>query len=559
MQRRAAARVGRVRWTVGHRPPTRLRARWFLAFAAFFLIGAGWALALPDNGTNDEDHHILRAYAVASGQIWSPPTAVVRGGGAAFDIPRSLLVGDPSCTRDDLPASCQLQPPDDQTRVPTPSAAGRYNPLYYLPVGLPMLLSPDHTGTMLGRLVSAAMCAALLASAVAVAARRRDTLLLAAVVVVATPNVLNLAGSINPNGPELAAGILLWTSLLALVRARDSDFDDATTRRLLVLAAVAASLLLSLRTLGPMLLGLTALFGLALARRGRLGALLRRRDTRWLLGGLSLVSVYAVVWTVVSGVLVNPPQPHAQHWPLSQDLAWIFTDRLSRWAIQVIGRFSYGEVFVPNALFASWYALAFVLVVPALLVAVRRQALVVAGVLAASVAVLVGFELAYVDHLGWSQQSRYVMPFGVGFVLGAVVVGRRFGQWLGVGRAAWLVRGIAVAAGALHVWALALVMARFQVGVGAGLRPFDGDWLPPTGPVLPLLLAAAGAAALVVLAWRFEGRVGPASVSGSASTGSPPSEQTPHAEGRPVVADQKSPVPLVSTTAAGPATPDEGR
>ncbi|HEV2087642.1 MAG TPA: DUF2142 domain-containing protein, partial [Cryptosporangiaceae bacterium] len=532
-------------------PRPRLRALWLLAFAAFFLVAAGWALALPDNGTNDEDHHILRAYAVASGQVWSPPAAVVRGGGASFDIPRSLLVGDPSCTREDLPASCQLQPPDDRTRVPTPTAAGRYNPLYYLPVGLPMLVSPDHTGTVAGRLVSAAMCAALLASAVVVAARRRDTLLMAAVIVVATPNVLNLAGSINPNGPELAAGILLWTTLLALLRARDGDFDDATTHRLLLLAAAAAALLLTLRTLGPMLLGLTVLFGLALAGRGRVGALVRRRDTRWLLGGLSVVSVYAVVWTLVSGMLANPPQPHAQHWPLSQDLAWIFTDRLSRWVIQVVGRFSYGEVFVPNAFFVGWYALAFVLVVPALLFAVRRQALVVLGVLVTSVAVLVGFELAYVDHLGWSQQSRYVMPFGVGFVLAAVVVGERFGQVLGDRRAFWSARLVAVVAGVLHVWALALVMSRFQVGVDAGLRPFDGGWLPPTGPVLPLLATAAGAAGLVVLAWRFNRPERPARVSGSASAAPPSAGRTPRAGGGHVLADQQAPVPLVSTPAAG--------
>jgi len=116
--------------------PFRTRAVFLLAFAAFFLISASWAIALPANGTNDENEHIIRAYGAASGQLYSAPAAATRGGGAWFSVPRSLLPVNVDCAqRCELPASCQQRPPDDPSRVQLASAAGRYNTLYYVPVG----------------------------------------------------------------------------------------------------------------------------------------------------------------------------------------------------------------------------------------------------------------------------------------------------------------------------------------------------------------------------------------------------------------------------------------
>ena len=70
-----------------------MRRTFLLAFAAFFLMGAAWALALPVNGTYDEKHHIVRAYAVADGQFFSPVN-VTDGSGfgtQGFRVPASLL------------------------------------------------------------------------------------------------------------------------------------------------------------------------------------------------------------------------------------------------------------------------------------------------------------------------------------------------------------------------------------------------------------------------------------------------------------------------------------
>ena len=56
---------------------------WALAFLAFFLVGAAWAMASPYDGAPDEVRHIIRAACVVQGQIFPTP-ATSRAG--TFDL-----------------------------------------------------------------------------------------------------------------------------------------------------------------------------------------------------------------------------------------------------------------------------------------------------------------------------------------------------------------------------------------------------------------------------------------------------------------------------------------
>ncbi|MET7395019.1 DUF2142 domain-containing protein [Dactylosporangium sp. NPDC005572] len=139
--------------------------------SAFFLIAAGWALALPVNGTYDEKDHIARAYAVTTGQLTTDRTVVDRRDDRkpAFLVPASLLPSNSNvdCAwspRPARPADCQRWTAD-RVRVLTPSGAARYSPVYYLLVGAPLVLAPNPTGILLARLISALAAAALLAGA----------------------------------------------------------------------------------------------------------------------------------------------------------------------------------------------------------------------------------------------------------------------------------------------------------------------------------------------------------------------------------------------------------
>src|SRR5690349_3316194 len=180
------------------------RRVFLLALVGYFLLASAWALALPVNGSYDEKQHLVRAYAVWTGQFIPHSRAADTTGEETDAIrgPRSLLPANPDCMRRPKPykpASC-LQPVTDRTETLVPTTAGRYSPVYYLLVGLPLRLSPDGTGLIWARLLSAALGAVFLATATALAARLGNRLLIARTVLVSTPLAMELHGTINPIG-----------------------------------------------------------------------------------------------------------------------------------------------------------------------------------------------------------------------------------------------------------------------------------------------------------------------------------------------------------------------
>src|SRR4051812_75339 len=176
---------------------------WLLSVVVFVAGAAAWALALPVNGTYDEKQHIVRAYAVATGRLGPVGTAVDTLGRRteAFRAPRSLLPVGTSvdCTwwQPPRPASCQRFT-TDRTEILMPTVAGHYSPTYYALVGWPLRISPDRTGVVAARLLSALLSGLLLGSALSLALRSGRRVLVAAVTAVATPTALNLAGASTP-------------------------------------------------------------------------------------------------------------------------------------------------------------------------------------------------------------------------------------------------------------------------------------------------------------------------------------------------------------------------
>jgi Predicted membrane protein (DUF2142) len=480
----------------------RVMVTFLIALVAFFCLGAGWAAGLPANGTYDEAPHIYRAYGVVTGQIYASDK-IQR-------IPRSLVSDKLNCTwTESRPASCQTPPPHDSSLVGVVSTASAYSPFYYLPVGIPMVIFKNATGLLLGRLVSALMSALALAGALAIAVALRNKLMIGAVLLVATPLTINLAGAINPNGLEISCGVLLWAALLGLVRSVE-PLSERLTHRLVVLATVSGSLIMVIRYMGPVLLGLSLLAAALIARRGRVRELLGRRDVRIAGIVLGAALVVAAVWLFSSGSeTIQDTQGRRQHLSLGQIGRSVISSRLPFWTNQLVGQFSYGETTLPSWFIVTWYALIAGLVVPALLVAGRRFRWTILGLSAALLAILVALEVHFVNSVGWVSHGRYVMPAGVGVVLAAAWV-RRWSDALGESGATRFVRTVVVVALPLHLWALAQVMTRFEVGPGHPINPLHGwrhadpnGWLPSGGPLPALLLEAAGIVTLGVLAWRL--------------------------------------------------------
>lgn len=481
----------------GRGPSVRPRRVFLLALAAFFLLGAAWAAALPVNGTYDEKQHVVRAYAVASGQWLPSGTATENTGHPSwrFRAPGSLLPGDYNCTwrPTRLPASCQ-RPAGGPQLTDASSMAGRYSPVYYLPVGLPLLAWPDGTGILLARLVSALLAALLLAAAAAAAARLGRAAV-AAVALVGTPMAMNLNGAVNPNGLEIAAGVLFFATMLALLRA--DGLDRASTRRLLAGAGVAAFLLLTVRQLGPALLAANLIGCLLVARPGRLRALVRSGAARAWLGGLGLAGAAVLIgWTLASRIDAIPASPErAVHAGAGEVARYILRVRVPFYLHQIVGQFSYGETTISRWAIYWWYLVVGVVVIASLLRAGWRSWLAVGWLAGFCAALLIGLDAVLAGRVGWSQHGRYALPTLVGVVLVAAAA-EPARRWLG---APLVAAGLVLAIVPVHGYALARVMTRFQNGINAPLDPLHGSWLPRFGPVLPLALLGLGLLVLVAL------------------------------------------------------------
>ncbi|GAA3229766.1 DUF2142 domain-containing protein [Dactylosporangium siamense] len=466
-----------------------MRRAFLIAFVGFFLLGAAWALALPVNGTYDEKQHLVRAWAVWTGQ-WLPHDRTLDASGNdtnAFTGPRSLVPVNADCTFIDKnaykPASC-LTPTADRTETLVPSAAARYSPVYYALVGLPLRIAPDGTGLIWARLLSAALSALLLAAAFALAG---SGLLRIAVVLAATPMVMNLDGALNPNGMEISAAVLLYVAVL---------------RRHWAAAGVSVALLLTIRDLGPFFAAAVLAVSLFVT-----GTWIRSR-VFWL--PFAGAAAFAVFWSLFASRsdAVDPGRPIAPttSGAILRDIA---DARAEFWVRQIIGQFGYGETQVSIGLVGLWYLLAAALVVPALWFGTTRLRIAIVAVGATSAVLLVALELYFAPKVGHFAHGRYVMPLGVGVVLLAGTADR-YAAWLS--DRGWLDRlalGLVAITIPLDLYALARVMTRFQRGINEGLNPFGGTWQPPLGSVVPLLACLVGGALLAVIVTRSSVRPTP--------------------------------------------------
>ena len=209
---------------------TFLRRTWLSAFAAFALLAVAWSLAMPADGTTDERQHLERAYGAVTGHLLAPQAEdpLVHRPGAAYEVPKSLLPPNALCVY--FPnyhqnqswvahaANCQRPAPQTQAKARVVSWVGRYNPLYYLAVGVPLRFWPNMHGILLSRVLAALLASAFAAAAAMVAIRTRRPLLLAALLTVLTPTTMALNSTVNPNGVEISAALLLWVCLVDLAR-----------------------------------------------------------------------------------------------------------------------------------------------------------------------------------------------------------------------------------------------------------------------------------------------------------------------------------------------------
>jgi hypothetical protein len=494
------------------RPRSTAAKAFLLAFVGFFLLGSAWSLAMPYDGSPDEFRHVVRAYGVLDGQI-----AV---SDAHITVPKSLVptgVGDPdtdSCMRWklDITAACSAKPaPGDQNRmVDTTSGAANYNPLYYAVTGWPIKLWPNYSGVIAARLLTCLLTSALLGGAVAVAARLargRGPLVLGGVLLAITPVAVNLTGAVNPAGPEIAAAVAVWTSLIAILLARD---DSKWT---LALFGVAAGTLAVLRELGiGWLLAALAVTAFG-ATRDRLRELAGRRSVQVWVAVVVVAAVLGAAWILTSTQGAIPAKGQFTSAIPQGAKLWVkeLTHRVPFYTSGLVGLTSFGDVAIPLPLILTWFAAVGALLVTAARRGGVRVLLQLAAIVAGGYLFLVGADLQAAAGGWWFSQGRYALPLLVGapILAGFVAADRHL---VTVSRQASLMRWAAWILVPTQAVALWITMVRFQHAFHSrhpnlfflfdqtsSVNPFSGAWTPPGHGVPAMLLAAAGIVVLLTL------------------------------------------------------------
>jgi hypothetical protein len=512
------------REATAHPPHRRRPPAWLLPFVGFFLLFAAWALATPYDGTPDEMRHIERAYGVGSGDVAPEPVARGKVAGAVQQVPGSLVRTNCFAFHPDVPASCGRPLGGDETKVPVVTAAGRYNPVYYLVVGWPLVVAPDMTGVLAARLLSAALVAGLFGAAVAVAGGLRRRGVVAGLVVALTPMTAHMSGAVNPNAIEIAAGAALVVALIAVLFEPDGS---GGRRAPWWLAGISAAVLITVRPAGPAWFAVIAAVLLIPLTRARYLALLRSRRV-WILSSLLVVIAAAAAgWTLWKRAnQLTPNRPPRPGLGFLDGMKIEFFDQWRRHTSEMVGVLSWLDTPLPVVVQLAWWSSVGTLVFLALALGGPVARWRVAGLAALGMLVPSAVEAYNAHHYGFIGQGRYYLPMLVGVpIIAAYVVAGRFGGDL----TTRLARLFAIILLPLQVGALCYTMVRYQQGLPRvatpSLNPFAGSWHPVVGSVLPVLLAVAAGAAIFVTV-RLATAVAPAGRTDETTSGTAHLDET---------------------------------
>jgi hypothetical protein len=495
-------------------PPPRRRA-WpvfLVSLAAFFLLYAVWSVATPLYGAPDEPVQVMKAVAVAHGQLLGSQPGGPSSPYVTVRIPEIYAAagGVPGCFafKNHVPASCAHALTGSSAEVPVSIYTGRYPPLYYAVVGIPSLFMASASGVYLQRLVSALLNAVFLALAVtSVVTWSRSRLLLVGMAVAVTPSALFFGSVVNPSGMEASCAVCLWSSSLVLALERASD----PPRGLVAVAALSGAAMASVRGLSPLWVAMIGLSVAALAGRRALRELARHRSVKVAASVVAAVAGAAVVFILAAHTLdVLPSVNKAPPGATTGQLFVTTFDHTGRFLTEMIGKFGWLDTFAPLSTYLVWYAALGLVAGVAAVVGRRREVAVFALVTLAAVLVPVVISTSQARRAGFVWQGKDSLPFALGVpLMAAALMGTSGVLDRHRGRLTGLVAFTLATGSAL---AFAGTLRRYAVGIDGPLDFFHTAWRPPLG--LPLLVAgelvaAFGTAVLLrnlVEPWSWVGR-----------------------------------------------------
>ncbi|WP_316523490.1 DUF2142 domain-containing protein [Kitasatospora brasiliensis] len=489
--------------SLGDRLASSPRRLWLVAFAILFTLSASWSFSTPTGGSPDEHAHLIRAAAVARGQlngeeVMAPHTVGgIEGMFAETGVKLPRIYQDlkdvNACYvfRSENSAACAPHLRDRPGTVEVTTAAGRYHPAYYFAVGWPSLLVHGEKAFYLMRLMSALICSALAASAVVSAAEwRRRSFTLLGVVTATTPMALFMFGVVNPSGPEIAAGILVWSAGLPMLMSPDPHLLNRRLARL----GVGALVLISIRPLGLIWFAGALFFGLLLSQKGAVREVVRHRVT-WYWGGASLLAaVSALAWssTHPDHSVIDTPSNLT---PLTA--ARKTFDGGLMYMKQMIGYFGWLDAQPPAGTLLVWCGVVLALAMIALCYARFRDTLAIVGVMVGIVVIPIAAQAMQARQLGMIWQGRYLLPFAVGLPIMCAALCHERLPWGGFAwRRLLVIFGFSLSL--VNVAAFLWALRRNTVGTTGPLLISPAHWSPPGSWVLWLVVYTLATLALGV-------------------------------------------------------------
>lgn len=485
------------------------RSLFWVALAFFFAFSALWALASPIYSVPDENAHVAKTVAQLRGQVVGYEVPGVKH--TVVDLPPGYLYSPGSVCfvyQPDVAASCAPAPGTEGSDWFN-TWVGAYNPTYYYLVGWPSLGIDGAAGIYAMRLMSALVGSLFLAfAAQAALASMRARWVPLGIAFLASPMVVYFAGSVNPQGLEVAAAAALWVSLLRLLQTHGEHSPVTINRSYLwVIVALSAAVVANVRALGP--LWIVVIIGSCLIISGwdSTKRLFTTGRSYLYIAFVAVAGLFSLGWTLIGGSLSH--QAGESDAPLvgaSFLRGFAYMLRMTPANLeQASGFFGWLDTPLPSQAYGLFYIAIALLVIPALIATGRRGGAKVGFVVLLAIFVPALVQGYSIGQTGAIWQGRYGLFLYIAIALVAAMVlssaaGSRL-HFLSV-RMTIVVVGLLSAFG---IGAFALVLRRYVVGNATPITQMisNPQWQPPLGwPVLVALMVVTWLAFAAWLVWR---------------------------------------------------------
>lgn len=378
--------------------------------AGILMMQFGWVIAIPAFGGIDEIDHAYRAASVARGH-WSPDIiANEKGPGDRIPVPSDIVraAADRCSVLPETHCRARSTSPGDG-EVLVASTATRYNPVYPWLVGTPALPFDGSAALYVMRAATVFLCDLLLFATwwlIRGTAKTAWPAISAALAV--TPVTLYATANAAPNGVQMSAGLLMWSSGLAMSR---TEPRSAT----IWCFTAASAVMVTVHSTGPMwaLLVIATLVmwpGTVDSARRAWGVCRRTCASAIALTGIVITA--DVSWNLSHSTNLNWGDKSFP--PLSASTLFY---AFPLWVFQAIGSIPFRNQHVPNIVFATSLTLFGLMILGAFRSCSGRQRAIMVWISCVFFAVPAVLTVISFHSLGLAWQGRYALPFACGLPL----------------------------------------------------------------------------------------------------------------------------------------------